>query len=103
MFSIHLRFYYYFRVEQNPEEELLPPKNVTFEVRVETDLKTVYKFLQKNLQLYKDEKKGPTILAVQSAMLIKDLQRNIPSFLDFPLVQIHVQVSIHNRTYFTGS
>lgn len=82
-----------FRIEKNPEEELLPPEGITFEVRIETDLNVVYKLLQKTLQIYKDEKKGPTLLAVQSTMDMKDLQRNIPLFLDFPQVQIHVQVS----------
>lgn len=78
---------------KNTEEVLLPPEDITFEVRIETDLKVVYKLLQKTLQVYKDEKRGPTLLAIQSTMSPKDLQQNIPSILDFPVVPIHVQVS----------
>lgn len=72
----------------------MPPEDLIFEVRIETDLKIVYKLLQKTLQIYKDEKKGPTLLAIQTTMNIKELQQNIPSILDFPVVPIHVQVSI---------
>lgn len=79
-------------MERNPDEDLLPPEGVTFEVHVETDLNQVYKILQKTLQNYKDEKKGPTILALQSTMDVHHLQLNIPQFSDFPQTQIHVQV-----------
>lgn len=82
------------RIEKHPQEDLLPPENMNFEVRVETDLKVVNKLLQKALQLYKDEKKGPTLLMVQSTMDMKDLHHNLPLFLDFPQVQIHVQVCV---------
>lgn len=68
---------------------------MTFEVRVETDMNQVYKLLQKALQLYKDEKKGPTLLAIQSLMEIRDLQKSVSNMLDFPQVQIHVQVFIN--------
>ncbi|XP_023014693.2 DNA polymerase epsilon catalytic subunit 1 [Leptinotarsa decemlineata] len=79
------------KLEKNPDDELLPPEEISIEVRIESNLTQVYKVLQKTLQAYKDEKKGPTLLGVQSAMEMHDLQNNIPPFADFPQVQIHVQ------------
>ncbi|VEN33495.1 unnamed protein product, partial [Callosobruchus maculatus] len=79
------------KLEKNAGDDLLPPDELTFEVRVETDMNLVFKLLQKHLQSYKDEKKGPTLLAVQSTMDISDLQKAIPHFNEFPQVQIYVQ------------
>ena len=45
---------------------MLPPKGITFEIRVETDARQVYRLIQRALQDYKDEKRGPSLLAVQS-------------------------------------
>ncbi|XP_060536886.1 DNA polymerase epsilon catalytic subunit 1 [Cylas formicarius] len=77
--------------KQSSAEELLPPEGIQFEVRVETDISQVYKILNKALQSYKDEKKGPTLLAVQSAIDLSALQKNVPLFFDFPHTQIHIQ------------
>nr|CAH7746305.1 unnamed protein product [Callosobruchus chinensis] len=79
------------KLEKNAGDDLLPPEELTFEVRVETDMNLVFKLLQKHLQAYKDEKRGPTLLAVQSTMDIADLQKAIPHFNEFPQVQIYVQ------------
>ncbi|XP_064211685.1 DNA polymerase epsilon catalytic subunit 1 isoform X2 [Tribolium castaneum] len=76
--------------EKGTEDDSLPPASVTFEIRVESDLGQVYKTLQKALQFYKDEKKGPTLLAVQSALEPATLRSRIPLFSDFPQVQIHI-------------
>ncbi|CAH0549983.1 unnamed protein product [Brassicogethes aeneus] len=78
------------KMEKNPYEDLLPPDGVTFEVRVETDMNQVNKHFQKTLQQYKDEKKGPTMLATQSTMDIHQLQTHVPLFGEFPQTQIHV-------------
>ena len=48
------------------EEELLPEANHTFEVKFEKDMKQVHKGIQRQLSLYKDEKRGATFVAVQS-------------------------------------
>ncbi|XP_044265120.1 DNA polymerase epsilon catalytic subunit 1 isoform X2 [Tribolium madens] len=77
--------------ENGCEDDSLPPDTLTFEIRIETDLHHVYKTLQKALQLYKDEKRGPTLLAIQSSLETPTLRSHIPSFSDFPQVQIHVQ------------
>ena len=50
------------------DEELLPAAGHTFEIRVETDVRQVYRGIQRLLTAYKDEKKGPTFIAVQSPL-----------------------------------
>ncbi len=48
------------------DPELLPPAGHTFDIRVETDSRHVYRGVQRLLSAYKDEKRGPTLVAVQS-------------------------------------
>ncbi|CAG9765603.1 unnamed protein product [Ceutorhynchus assimilis] len=72
-------------------ERLLPPSEIDFEIRVETDMNQVYKLLSKYLQTYKDEKKGPTLLAIQSTMDVQLLQTSINTFGEFPQAQIFVR------------
>lgn len=80
------------RMEKNADDDSLPPDEINFEVKIETSIAQVYKSLQKFLQTYKDEKKGPTLVAVQSTLDVGELQSNISGLVDFPQVQIHVQV-----------
>lgn len=53
----------------------------------------VYKLLQKALQAYRDEKKGPTFIALQTVEDVKVLQTKVSILSDFPFVQIHFHVS----------
>uniref|UniRef100_A0A674IGW1 DNA polymerase epsilon catalytic subunit n=1 Tax=Terrapene triunguis TaxID=2587831 RepID=A0A674IGW1_9SAUR len=71
-------------------EELLPPDKHTFEVRAETDIKTVSRAIQRLLLGYKDERRGPTLIAVQSNWDVKRLASGIPVFEEFPLVPVRV-------------
>ena len=48
--------------------EKLPEESYTFEVRVETDLRQVFRQMGRVLTAYKDERRGPTVIAVQSLM-----------------------------------
>lgn len=57
-----------FRLKRGKNEKTLPPADLRFEVQVETDLRQAYRQLQKALQGYKDEKKGPTLIAIQSCI-----------------------------------
>ncbi|XP_045460209.1 DNA polymerase epsilon catalytic subunit 1 [Harmonia axyridis] len=77
--------------DKNPNDDHLPPTGIQFEVRVETDLNVVYKLLHKALQGYKDEKRGPTLLAIQSTTSISTLCTSIPALSEFPQCQIHIQ------------
>ncbi|PKK17899.1 hypothetical protein A306_00000059 [Columba livia] len=71
-------------------EELLPPDKHTFEVRAETDPKAVYRAIQRLLLGYKDERRGPTLVAVQSNWDLKRLASGIPIIEEFPLVPIRL-------------
>ena len=46
--------------------ELLPGGPYSFEIRVETDVRHVYRGLQRLMSDYKNEKRGPTFIAVHS-------------------------------------
>lgn len=67
--------------------------DLVFEVRVEKDLQQVYKSLHKHLTTYKDEKRGPTIVAIQSSFDFATLTAGIPALADFPTVPIHISDS----------
>lgn len=68
----------------------------------------VYKLLQKALQAYRDEKKGPTFIALQIMEDVKVLQSKVSVLNDFPYVEIHFHViavqfycsSEHSGVYF---
>ncbi|MGH0168304.1 UNVERIFIED_CONTAM: hypothetical protein FKN15_054042 [Acipenser sinensis] len=71
-------------------EDLLPPEKHTFEVRAESDPKTVYRALQRALLNYKDERRGPTLIAVQSNWELRRLAAGMPVLEEFPVVPVHV-------------
>nr|CAD7454366.1 unnamed protein product [Timema tahoe] len=81
------------KISRGKSEDLLPPVELTFEIRVETDPRQVHRLIQRALQDYKDEKKGPTLLAVQSPIDVPTLTSMMPVLGEFPLVPIHVQDS----------
>ncbi|CAH2294918.1 DNA polymerase epsilon catalytic subunit A [Pelobates cultripes] len=72
------------------DSELLPPEKHVFEVRAETDLKTVYRAIQRLLLSYKDERRGPTLIAMQSNWPWKRLAGGMPVLEEFPLVPVRV-------------
>lgn len=80
------------RKEEKPNA-VIPPDGISFEVRVETDMNQVYKLLQKALQAYRDEKKGPTFVALQVMEDVKVLQNKVSILNEFPHVQIHFHAS----------
>ncbi|XP_041095859.1 DNA polymerase epsilon catalytic subunit A [Polyodon spathula] len=71
-------------------EDLLPPEKHTFEVRAESDPKTVYRALQRALLNYKDERRGPTLIAVQSNWELRRLAAGMSVLEEFPVVPVHV-------------
>ncbi|XP_060547856.1 DNA polymerase epsilon catalytic subunit A [Pantherophis guttatus] len=75
--------------------ELLPPDKHLFEVRAETDLKSIFRALQRLLMGYKDERRGPTLVAVQSNWDLKRLAGAMPVLEEFPLVPVHVTDDIN--------
>ncbi|XP_071480194.1 DNA polymerase epsilon catalytic subunit A-like [Diadema antillarum] len=81
------------KAERGSETELLPPEEHTFDVMVEKDMKKAYRIIHRLLLAFKDEKRGPTFIAVQSSSSNGELVRSIPALDDFPLVRLHVAES----------
>ncbi|CAG2199328.1 POLE [Mytilus edulis] len=78
------------RVTEGRDEESLPQAHHTFDAKLEKDVRNVYRAIQRTLSSYKDEKRGPTFIAVQSPQDFQHLTSAMPGLLDFPLVPIHV-------------
>uniref|UniRef100_A0A8C5NU58 DNA polymerase epsilon catalytic subunit n=1 Tax=Jaculus jaculus TaxID=51337 RepID=A0A8C5NU58_JACJA len=70
--------------------ELLPPPKHTFEVRAESNLKTICRAIQRFLLSYKEERRGPTLIAIQSSWELRRLTSEVPVLEEFPLVPVHV-------------
>ncbi|CAB0006741.1 unnamed protein product [Nesidiocoris tenuis] len=79
------------RLERAKDDIELPPAGIVFDTKFETDPKQVYKHIQASLQIYRDEKKGPTLIAVQSQKDIGFLTSAMPTLNSWPIVPIHVQ------------
>ncbi|XP_057689041.1 DNA polymerase epsilon catalytic subunit A-like isoform X1 [Corythoichthys intestinalis] len=71
-------------------EDLLPPDKHNFEVRAENDVKAIYRALQRILLSYKEERRGPTLIAVQSNWDLHRLAAGMPVLEEFPVVPVHV-------------
>lgn len=82
-------------MQEKVDPELLPPEKHVFEVRAETDLKTVYRAIQRLLLSYKDERRGPTLIAVQSNWPLKRLTSGMAVLEEFPLVPVRVTDDIN--------
>ena len=50
------------------EDYPLPPDNFTFQVRVEVELRRVLRSIQHLLVEYRDSRRGPTAVLLQTAM-----------------------------------
>ncbi|XP_029296654.1 DNA polymerase epsilon catalytic subunit A [Cottoperca gobio] len=75
---------------EKTSEELLPPEKHNFEVRAENDAKAIYRALQRTLLNYKEERRGPTLIAVQSNWDLRRLSAGMPVLEEFPVVPVHV-------------
>uniref|UniRef100_A0A8W7Q1J1 DNA polymerase epsilon catalytic subunit n=1 Tax=Anopheles coluzzii TaxID=1518534 RepID=A0A8W7Q1J1_ANOCL len=71
-------------------EDMLPPSDMTFEVFMEIDAKQVYQRVTRALSAYRDEKRGPTLLCLQTALGLHKLNQHLPICLEFPEVSIHI-------------
>ncbi|XP_030759546.1 DNA polymerase epsilon catalytic subunit A [Sitophilus oryzae] len=79
------------KLEKLQQNAVLPPEDIQFEIKVETDVAQAYKLLNKALLSYKEEKKGPTMLVLQTTMDVQILQGVIGAINDFPQTQIYVK------------
>ena len=106
-------------INKGGTEGKVPEGDYAFEVRVETDLRQVHRQIQRLLTAYREEKRGPTLLVVQScadfqvcwtrfsnqnsAIVLtvnhglfypfQTLTSAMPVMSDFPMVPIHVSDS----------
>lgn len=71
-------------------EENAPPEDMSFEVFMEVDSKQVYRHIQRMLTQYKDEKKGPTLLCLQTSIKQSKLNSSMPIISDFPQASIFI-------------
>ncbi|XP_037072699.1 DNA polymerase epsilon catalytic subunit A-like [Pollicipes pollicipes] len=70
--------------------DALPPEELSFQIQLETSEHAACRRLTRALQAYKDEKRGPTVIAVQSQLEFGSLYAQLPILGDFPLVPVHV-------------
>ncbi|XP_040567537.1 DNA polymerase epsilon catalytic subunit A [Lepeophtheirus salmonis] len=84
-------------VMQNETLKDVPESDYNFEVRIETDVRQINRQITKILQGYRDEKRGPTIILAQSIADFQMLSSVIPTFVEFPIVPLHV--SDHDNLY----
>ncbi|XP_050664128.1 DNA polymerase epsilon catalytic subunit 1 isoform X2 [Leptidea sinapis] len=79
------------KINLGTDETILPSAELHWEVSVETDSRAVYRGIQRALQRYRDEKCGPTMLALQSTLSSAALLALMPVLSEFPLVPLHVR------------
>lgn len=71
-------------------EENVPPEDMSFEIFMEVDPKQIYRHIQRMLSQYKDEKKGPTLLCLQTSIKQSKLNGSMPAMSDFPQACIYI-------------
>ncbi|EDO36342.1 predicted protein, partial [Nematostella vectensis] len=76
------------KADEDDESFSLPPENHTFEIRVDTNARQAWRAVQRLLMGYKEEKRGPTMVLVQSAWDLSHLTSSVPVLGDFPLVPL---------------
>lgn len=65
-------------------------ESMEFETIFETSQKNVYRQVQKVITGYRERKKNPTVICVQTTSKLNTLTANIPLLTEFPCVQIHI-------------
>ena len=60
-------------------------------MKIEINEQKVYKALDRCLSAYKDEKRGATLVLLQSNVDDVELKKNVSSLNDFPIVKVNVQ------------
>lgn len=77
--------------EESTGGKIEAPTEMQFEVRIETSFQAICRAIQAALKTYKNEMKGATILAVQTAMNVAELTSEMPLLNDFPVINTRVQ------------
>uniref|UniRef100_H2YP33 DNA polymerase epsilon catalytic subunit n=1 Tax=Ciona savignyi TaxID=51511 RepID=H2YP33_CIOSA len=89
---------------ENVDEEVLPNAGYLFEVRVEVEVKQMYRnmqvgccdhiLFQRYLTTYKNERRGPTVVIYQSSMLLDGMKSKLPILNDFPVITAPCKASM---------
>lgn len=79
-----------YKISLDTDEADLPATNYTFEIKFETELRFVYKQIQRVLEDYRGEKRGPTFLAMQTPHDFLSLVSVMPILEMMPMVPVHV-------------
>jgi len=72
---------------------VVPGSEHSWDIYFETDIRKVYKNITKVLTGYLQEKRGPTVIGLQSQLDLASLVANIPKLADMPIIPIHVMDS----------
>jgi len=78
------------RVKCGISEEFLPNASYKFDIKIETNEAKIYKAVDRALAAYKDEKRGPTVVLLQSNLKEDELREHMPTFDDFPIIKLNV-------------
>ncbi len=68
----------------------MPNANHKFDIKIETNDTKAYKALERALSQYKDDKRGPTYLLLQSNIDELELKQTVPILDEFPIIKINV-------------
>nr|XP_026494308.1 DNA polymerase epsilon catalytic subunit A [Vanessa tameamea] len=79
------------KINLGAAEGALPAGELAWEAALETDPRAVCRGLQRALLRYRDERCGPTLVALQAALSPAALLALMPGLSDFPLVPLHVR------------
>jgi len=74
-------------------EGAVPEADHTFDIRLETDVRQVGRSIGRLLSSYLGEKRGPTVLALQSPLAHPALVALVPAAAELPVVPLHLQDS----------
>lgn len=72
------------------DENKIPPDDIHIDVLFEIDVKMVYRHITQLLTAFHSEKKGPSILCLQTTLLLNKLNISIPIASEFPQTQIFI-------------
>uniref|UniRef100_T1J6P1 DNA polymerase epsilon catalytic subunit n=1 Tax=Strigamia maritima TaxID=126957 RepID=T1J6P1_STRMM len=67
----------------------IPEDGYRFDIRTDSNKSNVHRAIQRLLMAYKNEKRGPTMLVVQSSKTFQDWINVMPALVEFPFVPIY--------------
>ncbi|XP_041968884.1 DNA polymerase epsilon catalytic subunit 1 isoform X2 [Aricia agestis] len=79
------------KINLGTDESSLPGADMTWEVFAESEGRGVWRGVTRALARYRDERAGPTLLVLQTALSAPALVHLMPGLSEFPLVPLHVR------------